>query len=238
MPFRPSPFGSSCSVSYTRMARQQGHDTAPPQGWPSGVVYLTKSRISASFPAPLVPLLRSTSASGTLAPKPVSHPSHLAIKTVTTSGHPAQGQAGLFAKKKIGPNELLIPYLGVLHASFTPDPNLEADTHAATPPIGPDEHTDSDYDLSLLRLSSADPKNPFPGFHVSIGVDAARCGNAGRFVNDYRGIGTAANAEFRLGHAETGELRMEIWSLKSGVGKGDEILVSYGKGWWGARNGA
>ena len=238
MPFRPSPFGSSCSVSYTQMARQQGHDTAPPQGWPSGVVYLTKSRISASFPAPLVPILRSTSASSKLAPKPVSHPSHLAIKTITTSGHPAQGQAGLFAKKKIGPNELLIPYLGVLHASFTPDPNLEADTHAATPPIGPDEHTDSDYDLSLLRLSSADPKNPFPGFHVSIGVDAARCGNAGRFVNDYRGIGTAANAEFRLGHAETGELRMEIWSLKSGVGKGDEILVSYGKGWWGARNGA
>jgi hypothetical protein len=61
-------------------------------------------------------------------------------------------------------------------------------------------------------------------------------GNAGRFVNDFRGIGTASNAEFKLGRGEGGELRMEIWALKGkGVGKGEEVLVSYGKSWWGAR---
>ena len=227
------------------MARQQGHDSTPPPGWPTGVVYLTKPRLSPTFPAPLQPLLTpSASSSGKAVSRPVPHPAQLAIKTITTPGHPAQGQAGLFVKKKIGPNELLVPYLGVVHASFTRDPDIGLEDGASSPSpspspaTGPDEHAESDYDLSLLRLSSADPRNPFPGYHISIGVDAARCGNAGRFVNDYRGIGTAANAEFRLGQAETGELRMEIWSLKSGVGKGDEILVSYGKGWWGARNGS
>lgn len=28
---------------------------------------------------------------------------------------------------------------------------------------------------------------------------------------------------------------MCVWSGKDGIGKGDEILVSYGKGWWDAR---
>ena len=120
----------------------------------------------------------------------------------------------------------------MIHASFTPAENYEG-TQIQLPPD--DEHKDSDYDLSLLRLSASDPRNPFPGLHVSIGVDAAQCGNAARFVNDYRGIGSAPNAEFRQGKGEGGELRMELWSLKGGIPKGEEILVSYGKGWWGAR---
>jgi hypothetical protein len=131
--------------------------------------------------------------------------------------------------------EMLIPYLGVIHASFTPSDDLDP---AATPPSAvkvADEHSESDYDLSLLRVSASEVKNPFPGYHISIGVDAAKCGNAARFVNDYRGIGTAPNAEFRVGQGENGELRMEIWALKNGIGKGEEVLVSYGKGWWGAR---
>ena len=194
---------------------------------------MTKPRLSPSFPAELVVLLYPASTgSQKFSPRPIAHPTHLAVKTITTAGHPANGQAGLFAKKKIGPNELLIPYLGVIHATFTPSEDLDANS-----PIPPTTsgHDESDYDLSVLRLSSADARNPFKGHHLSIGVDAAVCGNAARFVNDYRGIGTAANAEFRLGQGEGGELRMEVWSLKNGVGKGDEVLVSYGKGWWGAR---
>lgn len=122
---------------------------------------------------------------------------------------------------------MIIPYLGVLHHTLIP-----AEDTNSTEEKNEDE---SDYDLSLLRLSHADPRNPFPGYHISIGVDAASQGNAARFVNDYRGVGTAPNAEFRLGKGEGGELRMEIWSLKQGIGKGEELLVSYGKSWWGAR---
>lgn len=58
-------------------------------------------------------------------------------------------------------------------------------------------------------------------------------GNAARFVNDYRGIGSKPNCEFRTSSSE-GYLRMEIWTLTE-IKKGDELLISYGKGWWGAR---
>lgn len=124
---------------------------------------------------------------------------------------------------------MIVPYLGVLHVTMTPIDSGETPVH--------DEHSNSDYDLSLLRLSASDVRNPFPNYHISIGVDAASCGNCARFVNDYRGVATAPNAEFRLGKGEGGELRMEIWSLKLGIPKGEEVLVSYGKGWWGARKG-
>jgi hypothetical protein len=188
-------------------------------------------------------LLPSTASSGSgpslkFAPRPSTHPSGVIIKPITSSVHPAFGQLGLFAKKKISGGELVIPYLGVLHASLTPTSN--ADSDGSIPPLDPNQHSphsSSDYDLSLLRLSAADPRNPFHGSHISIGVDAAMMGNAARFVNDFRGVAGAANAEFRVGRGEGGEMRMEVWSLKVGIGKGEEVLVSYGKGWWGARKG-
>ena len=149
------------------------------------------------------------------------------IKKITDPSHPAYTQYGLFAKKKLEGNTLIIPYLGIIHASLTPS---DGSTII-------DDHEESDYDLSLVRISADHRSNPFSGSHISIGVDAARAGNAGRFVNDYRGICGAPNAEFRVGHGEGGEMRMEIWSLKAGVRRGDEIVVSYGKGWWNSRKG-
>lgn len=98
-----------------------------------------------------------------------------------------------------------------------------------------DPHSESDYDLSLLRLAAHHPSNP-TGAEVSIGIDAAKVGNAARFVNDYRGIGPKPNCEFRISSSE-GYLRMEIWTLTE-IKKGDELLISYGKGWWGARRDA
>ena len=212
------------------MTLRQGHDGPPPQHWPDHIIYLTKSRLAPSFPSDLLPLLYCPSPSPSrFIPRAVAHPAHVTIKPIKTPGHPANGQYGLFAKRRIGPCELIIPYLGVIHHSLVqaePDATSTADQA---------EEDESDYDLSLVRLSAYDTANPRPGYHISIGVDAAKAGNAARFVNDYRGIAAQPNAEFRLGEGETGEARMEIWSLKSGVAKGDEILVSYGKAWWGAR---
>ena len=181
-------------------------------------------------------------------PQAVQHPSSVMIKRISQPGHPANGQCGLFAKRKIAGGELIIPYLGVVHASFLAAEHEAGDTFASmggdvasrpVPPSNSPEHEDSDYDLSLLRLSASETRNPFPGYHVSIGVDAATMGNAARMVNDYRGIPgiVAPNAEFRQGRGARGELRMEVWSLKCGVEKGQEVLVSYGKGWWSARKG-
>ncbi|KAK4687849.1 hypothetical protein P7C73_g2266, partial [Tremellales sp. Uapishka_1] len=196
----------------------------PPSGWPNSVVYLTKPVLSASFDRALLPLL---SDSDRFCPHPVLFPPTLQIKRIALPSHPANGQNGLFAKKKLAGSELLIPYLGVIHFSLQTEDGS----------VGKDEHSNSDYDLSLLRLSSSDARNPFKGYHLSIGVDANKAGNAARFVNDYRGVRPVGpNAEFKLGRGAGGELRMEIWSLKDGIGKGDEVVVSYGKGWWGARN--
>jgi len=60
-------------------------------------------------------------------------------------------------------------------------------------------------------------------------------GNEARFINDYRGISSKANAIFRDGRTPTGELTMSIWSANEGIRKGEEILVSYGKSWWRSR---
>ncbi|KAK6910119.1 hypothetical protein I204_05042 [Kwoniella mangroviensis CBS 8886] len=217
------------------MAHRKDHDTYPPPNWPEGITYLTKPRLSPTFPPQLIPLIspNANPNSKTFTPRPIKHPSNVHIKRIDQDGHPAKGQCGLFAKSKIKNGELIIPYIGIIHSTIIPD-DLDQ-----VLPEQEDEHSSSDYDLSLLRLSSSDIRNPFPGMHISIGVDAARKGNAARFVNDYRGLPgiTGPNAEFRLGSGESGELRMEIWSLKCGVGKGEEIRVSYGKGWWGARKG-
>ena len=107
----------------------------------------------------------------------------------------------------------------------------------------------SDYDLTLDA-------------ELGIAVDAARTGNEARFINDYRGVSdTGPNAEFRdvlvdIGHSRL-ERRIGVFVLSAGkakakggkkrakggkkrakgVLKGEEIVVSYGKGFWRERTG-
>jgi len=93
-----------------------------------------------------------------------------------------------------------------------------------------DPHADSDYDLNLDR-------------ELGIGIDADERGNEARFINDYRGVAERANAEFKEVWDERRKERgMGVWVLgerKSGkwkgIKRGEEILVSYGRGFWGAR---
>ncbi|KAF4978594.1 hypothetical protein FZEAL_5043, partial [Fusarium zealandicum] len=79
--------------------------------------------------------------------------------------------------------------------------------------------TESDYDLWLDRGADA-------------AVDAAREGNEGRYVNDFRGVAERANAEFRTVWCERwGELCVGVWVIGGkkkgrggGVRKGEELL--------------
>ena len=98
-----------------------------------------------------------------------------------------------------------------------------------------EEETDesSNYDLCLDREGG-------------ISVDAASMGNEARFINDYRGVPSAAgpNAEFKDTWVKVGKSRVEkcigVFVLPAGksgkqavgIKKGKEILVSYGKGFW------
>lgn len=154
-----------------------------------------------------------------LPPGPVAH---VKITPITNPGHPAINQNGLFASKNLGPDSFILVYCGCMH--------------------GPDDlaSRESNYDLMLDR-------------EINISIDADRVGNEARFINDYRGVrAVGPNAEFRdiwidfgNGQAMKG---IGVFVLSAGKGnggkdpgrvkgikKGDEILVSYGKGFWSHR---
>lgn len=140
---------------------------------------------------------------------------HVDIRMIERLDHPAQGERGLFTSTNLAPDSLIVVYLGYVHS------DIAADTDAA-----------SSYDLSLDR-------------EAGISVDATHVGTEARFINDYRGIRAAGpNAEFRdvwteFGHGQ-GEKGIGVFVLsagksgkrKQGIKKDEEIVVSYGKGFW------
>ncbi|KDQ54775.1 hypothetical protein JAAARDRAFT_135039 [Jaapia argillacea MUCL 33604] len=184
------------------MHRTPSRSHAPPH-WPPGLMYIQSQCYHASVPAKICAVIRPGIASGTLNS---NSRAPVIIRPVTAASHPAHGQFGLFASKKIPPRTHIIDYIGEVHA---------------------DERTDSDYDLSLYRSNDG---------QVNVGVDARTMGNEARFVNDYRGIRAKPNAEFLEKRSASGELHMSVWSGNEGIKKGEEIVVSYGKGWWRARS--
>ncbi|KAG5733061.1 hypothetical protein E4T56_gene3561 [Termitomyces sp. T112] len=126
------------------------------------------------------------------------------IRKISSTVHPAFGQYGLFASRRIPPKTHIIDYIGEIHC---------------------DDRPDSDYDLSVYRGHDG----------ADVGIDASRMGNEARFINDYRGIMAKPNAIFSDVDTILGEKRMSIWSSGQEIRKGEEILVSYGKSWWRAR---
>jgi hypothetical protein len=149
----------------------------------------------------------SIAASSTLTPSP-----NVKIQLIRDPSHPANGQHGLFAAQNLKPGAFILAYLGRVHG-------------------GAGSSSESDYDLWLDK-------------EADVAVDAAGEGNEGRFVNDYRGVKERANAVFGTAWCERwGQLCVGVWVVgkegarKDGIRKGEEILVSYGKGFWGERGG-
>ena len=190
-----------------------------PANWASQITYLTQPFYSR--------LLESTTLHH-LRPNPTikghhdtSHPAgpcpSVKIKKITDMEHPAFAQCGLFANQNLQPRQWVLDYLGYVHPTAETDP-------------------DSDYDLSLDRELQG-----------GVGIDARRMGNEARFINDYRGIpermkkigGTGKggkpgpNVLFSERVVEgTGERRLCIVVGKEKIKKGEELCVSYGKGFW------
>ncbi|KAF2457452.1 hypothetical protein BDY21DRAFT_272771, partial [Lineolata rhizophorae] len=207
-----------------------------PKNWPPNLTYLTSPIYSASITPELRASLTTTTTSPSASP-PSSNPTptnpitthppspfrlpagpspHVRIAPITTPAHPAHAQHGLFAATHLPPSSPIVLYLGVVHDSSSSDPT-------------------SSYDLSLDR-------------DRGLGVDARRCGNEARFVNDYRGVRPLGpNAEFRDVWVEVGRGRRErmvgvfvvgvgrMGRGKRGIAKGEEVVVSYGKGFWKGR---
>lgn len=191
-----------------------------PKNWPDALPYLTAPLHSKELSPTQLQILRtkpppsqspptqSIPASSTQTPS-----TNVKIHLIQDPKHPAHGQYGLLATRDLKPGSFILPYLGRVHAGGG----------------GTDPH--SDYDLWLDR-------------EADVAVDAARQGNEGRFVNDYRGVRGRPNAEFGAAWCERwGQMCVGFWVLGSpgkkgkveGIKKGEEILVSYGKGFWGEK---
>ncbi|KAJ6442013.1 nucleoporin SONB [Purpureocillium lavendulum] len=183
-----------------------------PKNWPDSIRYLKAPLHSKELSATQLASLRSRPAdlsaipaSATLTPSP-----NVKIQPIRDPSHPANGQYGLFAAQNLKPGAFILAYLGRVHA-------------------GGASSEESDYDLWLSRDDDGGD---------GLAVDAASEGNEGRFVNDYRGVGERANAVFGTAFCERwGEVCMGVWVLggknaAKGIRKGEEILVSYGKGFW------
>lgn len=194
---------------------------AIPKGWPSSITYLQSPLLSKKLGADKARqllLLKSDLPPDVQTWKPSAPHSNVRITSVAEASHPAHGQHALCATQHLPPNTFILPYLGYVHDQTDID---EA----------------SDYDLSLDR-------------ELGIGVDASKMGNEARFINDYRGVSTAANAEFRDIFVDVGsgkvEKRVGVFVLSAGksgkrtkgIARGEEILVSYGKGFWSERQSA
>ena len=66
-----------------------------------------------------------------------------------------------------------------------------------------------------------------------LAVDAEMEGNEARFTNDFRNTGRRQNARFDSYVDECGDYKLAIFCLADGaIEKGEEILISYGKGFW------
>lgn len=222
----------SCPV-FLAILRSPTMPDSPPH-WPTNVAYTPRSLISPTFSPSQLRYINSratsTSTLRSLPPLPLcSHPKDtVRIKQITDASHPAKGQNGLFVVRAVKPRTKVIDYVGVIHSRTPP----------ATRPDWVDPHEKSDYDLSLIRCMSTPLEPGEEPTLIDIGIDADKHGNAARMINDYRGIGPKPNVEFRqVWDEDTGWARMEVWSLSDGLRKGDEVLISYGKGFWTARTG-
>ncbi len=218
-----------------------GSETCTSSSWPSDVEFSNNykwdarvpeevkdkycPKISSSLPpSSATSSTRKTSAStafartrGSAARTRASHPSKkVYFRKIVDQYHPARGEFGLFCALPNGapPGAWLLDYVG--HISLG-------------------EHQDkiSNYVCDF-------------GIHAELSVDAATYGNESRFLNDYRNTGKHANCEFKLRWDARGELRQGVYVKQTkdsrdpnfiGVGKDEELLVSYGRSYWRSRVG-
>ena len=207
----------------------------PPKNWPPSLPYLTNPAYCPTLtPSHLTALRIRPQETKDLPPNTPKGPSPVVkITPITTPSHPANGQSGLFATKDLKPGTFILQYIGEIHASpLTNSTASLAPSEFNPQPQKPDPHASSNYDLSHDR-------------EMGIGIDADKRGNEARFINDYRGVAERPNAEFKeIWHGARKERGMGVWVLPEGkngrgkgIRKGEEILVSYGRGFWGARKG-
>src|SRR5690606_29219392 len=102
--------------------------------------------------------------------------------------------------------------------------------------LNPKEHVIDYVGYVQLSQHSSQTSDYVLRFEDGLAIDAEKMGNEARFVNDYRGTNLKPNVQFENRIDEvTGEVNIGVWVLGAPIKKGTELLVSYGKGFWQAR---
>lgn len=90
--------------------------------------------------------------------------------------------------------------------------------------------------LGYATLNPSQTSDYVLNFHAGLSVDAERMGSLARFVNDFRGVAERPNAEFRTFYDPgTRSVLIGVFVLQRKIRKGEEICVTYGKGYWQSR---
>ncbi|EJT98222.1 hypothetical protein DACRYDRAFT_111195 [Dacryopinax primogenitus] len=209
----------------------------PPPNWPVTVPYLPHPIPHASLSSQLVGRYC------TPAPLPVTHQGPITkITKITDPAHPAFGQYGLFAAKKIPPKTWILDYTGVVHDQSGTDLTSNYDLCLELLPRAPG--LIGACQLASKRGQGEAPDESDTPAYWDIAVDAAKSGNAARFINDFRGVPSKVkpNVEFQSRKIDVSTtkgrievVRIGVWSGKDGVAKGEELLLSYGRAFWRAR---
>jgi hypothetical protein len=199
--------------------------TRPPTSWPASLPFLSTVHVDGSVTLAQQEIFHPAQVPGaetyTIPTQCVFSPTPnplVNIEAVTSQSHPAYPQCGLFAARALPPGTHILDYTGLLHSCPLP------------------ACASSDYDLAFLDRDA------------SLAIDGAVMGNEARFINDYHGICAAPNAVFEeyfikvkgSRGRDVWEARMGVWvspACEKGIAKGEEICLSYGRGFWKARLG-
>ena len=135
------------------------------------------------------------------------------IAEITDSTHPACGQSGLFATKRLPPDSCIILYTGMIHGTEDTD-------------------VSSDFDLSLDREKDL-------AIDAKKAGNEARFINDYRGVSPSGPNAQFQDCRVDVGNG-TLEKRIAVYVMPAGksqrkakgIAKGEEILVSYGKPFW------
>lgn len=90
--------------------------------------------------------------------------------------------------------------------------------------------------LGFATLTPSQTSDYVLSYHQGLSIDAERMGNLARFINDFRGVADRPNAEFKtFYHCGTRAVLVGVYALRRKIRKGEEICVTYGKGYWQSR---
>ncbi|ESZ92511.1 hypothetical protein SBOR_7103 [Sclerotinia borealis F-4128] len=225
-----------------------------PKNWPPHIPYLTTPTYCPTITPSHLKLLRTPPTDSL--PIPPSHskgPCPLVkITPINDPSHPANGQSGLFASRDLKAGTLILQYIGEVHGAIDMNGADERLRREAK------RHEESDYDLSLDREGGVGVDAQGRGNEARF-VNDFRGVLGGRVNAEFREVWDGGRGERGMGVWVLGEKDGKGKGKKVGEGmgkgkgegkgngsaggkwkgirKGEEILVSYGRGFWGARKG-